>query len=94
MLFLSQLLISLNVPYNSFKTFEWFIEAYAGGDTLASLDTFKVSLSRGTVLNAFSQISPNNGLFLNVEGDGKQTVNITWHDASPDGLPVYDWLLE
>lgn len=91
---LSQLLTSLNVPYNSFKTFEWFVEAYAGGDTLASLDTFKVSLSRGTVLNTFSQISPNNGLFLNVEGDGKQTVNITWHDASPDGLPVYDWLLD
>jgi len=91
---LSQLLISLNVPYNAFKTFEWYVEAYAGGDTLASLDTFKVSLSRGTVLFPFSQVTPNNGIFLNVEGDGKQTVDITWHNSSPDGLPVYDWLLD
>lgn len=91
---LNQLLISLGVPYNDFKTFEWYVEAYTGGDTLPSQDTFRLSLSRGTVLSNFTQIGPSNGTLLRVEGDGNQSVDITWNSASPTGRPIYDWLID
>lgn len=90
----NNLLVSLGVAYNDFQTFEWYVEAYTGGDTLASSDIFSVSLSRGTVLEPFNQLTPSNNTTLLVEGDGKQTVTISWQDASPDGRPVYEWLID
>lgn len=91
---LNQLLVSLGVPYNGFRTFEWYTEAYSAGDTLASTSVNTVSFSRGTVLSNFNQLTPASGTFLVVEGDGRQIVDITWTNSSPDGEPIYDWLLD
>lgn len=91
---LNQILRANNISNNAFGSFDWYIEAVSGGDILQSSDTFRLHLTRGTVVFPFNQTTPSNGSLLNIAGDGNQTFSIAWDNASPDGNPIYDWVID
>ncbi len=51
-----------------------------------------MELTNGAVANSFDLLSPANGTALTVEGNGTNTIDVTWQSAG-EGV-TYNWLLD
>lgn len=72
----------------------WTVRAVGGAaDRNAANGPYALNLTRGDVLNPFQILTPANNTFAAIEGDGSQTVDITWQSAGL-GNYVYEWVLD
>ncbi len=80
------------VTQGNMAQLSWRVHAYAGTDSLVSTQTFDIDLTNGTVANPFDLLTPPNAAALTVEGNGTNTIDITW-SSSGEGV-TYNWLLD
>lgn len=89
-------LASLGVAVGNTVQAIWRVRAIAGSDTVYSLDTFNIDITRGLILSplaAFDLLSPPDMTSIVVSASSMQTANITWSATTAGTFPVtYQWL--
>ena len=70
----------------------WTVTATDGMTTNFAASPFNISLTRGSLMNAYDLLTPPDGTTLTVEGNGSNAVDIMW--ASSGSGVAYEWLLD